>query len=115
MSLLRLRRWSRALAVLLLVVSVRALPHLESDDLGCLPALEHHDDTRQAIRPGGVPAQADHCDVCHLTRSLRAPKPAPALCIAQITSSAPVRLDRAESPRAAVRRLLPARAPPASF
>lgn len=77
---LRLRRWSRAISVVLVLAAVSGLAHLAEDDAACLSAFEafnHHDHSKHAIRPG-EPLHQDHCAVCHWSRSLRAPRTAPA-------------------------------------
>jgi hypothetical protein len=112
MSLPRLRRWSRALSVLLLLASVSGVPHLEVDDPACVPVAEQHDETKHGIRPG-APHQAEHCAVCHWTRTLRAPKPVLAVWIAQFAPSSSVTRERREIPHAPVLEQMPARAPPA--
>ena len=116
MSLLRLRRWSRMVSVVLLLASGGGLPHFAVDDPGCLTPVEsfgEHDETQHALGAAGAPHSAEHCAVCHWTRTLRSPRAAAASLAPQAVSSAG--LFRLLSPvhLAPVMEHLPARAPPA--
>ena len=114
MRLWRLRRWTRLVALVLLVASAR-LPHLGQDDQACagLVAAGSSQDASGLIEASGVASQSDHCAICHWTRLLRSPltivrvtvaSTGPAILVSQ--RALPVHAD----PVAAH---LPARAPPA--
>ncbi len=70
----RLRRWARAVALLLLVASAR-LPHAGQDDEACaaLLAVGSSQDGSTLIEGSGAVSQPDHCAICHWTRLLRSP------------------------------------------
>src|SRR5687768_7779217 len=59
MNLARMRRWSRVLAVILLIAAGRGLAHFAQDDPGCTPGV---------IQPYGTHQQSDHA----LAEALRA-------------------------------------------
>jgi hypothetical protein len=119
MALDRLRRWSRVIAVVLLVAAIR-LPHAAVDDAACMPAAipsyGDHDESQHSLQPGpGSQAESEHCAVCHWTRSLRSPRTLLNLGVAELSPpSIVLRLDRAEVLPAVVDNL-PARAPPADL
>ena len=78
MSIGRMRRWSRLVAMILLLSAARGLPHLAQDDASCaqtdLGRDVRHDRAGQAMRAGsGLLAADRHCAVCHFIRSLRSP------------------------------------------
>lgn len=114
MALLRLRRSSRVVCLLLLLTALRVQPHLEADDVACLPAVEHHDETQHAFS-AGAPSPADHCDVCHLARSLRAPRALAAVSLAHAAPSSLIHVSRRPHAHSVVVEHLPARAPPAGL
>lgn len=115
MALLRLRRSSRAIAALLLIASLRAIPHLESDDLGCLPVADEQEQASAALRPQSPEPASEHCDVCHLTRSIRAKRPTAALLVTPTVQAQAIWTDGSVRPRAADLHVLSGRAPPASL
>jgi hypothetical protein len=115
MALLRLRRSGRAIAALLLIASLRALPHLESDDLGCLPVADEQEQASASLRPQGTESSSEHCDVCHLTRSIRAPRPSAALVVTPAVRVQAIWADWSVRPRAADLHVPSGRAPPASL
>lgn len=112
MSLVRLRSWSRPLAVLLLVVAAAGVVHLDKGDRACAPVLlDEHDESKHALRaPAGV--EHAHCAICHWTRLPRSAfAPLPAF---QSPLAVGVRIDE-HGPaihRAPSLDNLPARAPP---
>jgi hypothetical protein len=108
------RRWSRLLAVLLLLASGR-LPHVAADDAACVPGSAEaaaHDETRHAYRDGSV-AHTDHCAVCHWARSLRAPGGASAAAAIEVRPESSVVALAAHPPQGPFLEGLAARAPPA--
>ena len=70
-----MRRWSRVLAVVLLLTAARGVPHLGLDDLACeLGGYEGstpHDESTHVLRPAPTDDPQDHCAVCHWARLLR--------------------------------------------
>ena len=71
-----MRRWSRVIAVVLLMTAVPATPHFAQDDFACdLAALAsaEHDESKHGFRAAGDAAERDHCALCHWSRSLRSP------------------------------------------
>jgi hypothetical protein len=76
MTLSSIRRWSRLIAVCLLLAGGR-LPHAAADDPACLPGAAQlpgdHDETKHGLRAPAADHE-EHCAVCHWTRSLRAPR-----------------------------------------
>ena len=111
-----MRRWSRVLAVVLLMTAARGVPHFGLDDLACevggYEGSTPHDESTHVLRAAPADARQDHCAVCHWARLLRSSRLsltswsihlAPALAVAPTTPRAftPFSLDG-----------LPARAPP---
>jgi hypothetical protein len=117
MADLRMRRWCRVVAVVLLLATARGLPHLDRDDPACIGGvwlLSGHDESQHAIGASAAPVPEDHCAICHWTRSLRPPLASVAVLVAR----APLTLvDRAPAvaPLTPVLENLPARAPPATL
>ena len=118
MALRHMRRWSRLVAVVLLLASVGAVPHLTQDDAACanVPAEAYgaHQETQHGLSAAG-PEHQDHCALCHWTRSLRSPRTDAAGWSLEL---APPTLVHRQSNRAhAAPSLdnLPARAPPATL
>ena len=118
MRLGRVRRWSRVVAVILLIAAGRGLPHFAQDDPGCTPGpfqlllAEGGSD-----HVGGGPARArtpEHCALCHWSRSLRSPLASLPAWVTQ--AHPPTLVSRRPAPSAftVVLPALPARAPPAS-
>ena len=66
-----LRRSSRLVATLLLLVSVWQMPHRWQDDDVCLPVAEAHDESKHVYTAPETAAHEDHCAVCHWTRWLK--------------------------------------------
>jgi len=113
MVLTRLRRSSRAIAVLLLA-SFWGLTHRAGDDLCAADFVQAHDHSQHVIGAAASGAP-DHCAVCHSVRAPRRPlDPAPQLH-SPLVLSAVVDLSQAVSHRAPALDNLPARAPPATL
>ena len=114
MRLDRLRRWSRAIAVVLLVAAIR-LPHAAVDDAACLPvaipSYGDHDESQHGLQPGSQ-AEPEHCAVCHWTRSLRSPRTLLNLGAAEVSPPTTVHGPDQTQARSAVVDNVPARAPP---
>jgi hypothetical protein len=115
MRLFRGRRWSRLVAVTLLLATAYGLPHIAQDD-GCVEGTlafdAQHDESRHAFRPDTV-AERDHCAICHWSRSLRVSRVPVGVLAAQIVQPSFVLriVGRIHVPP--VLENLPARAPPA--
>jgi hypothetical protein len=64
-----IRRWSRAIAAVLLLTSMLQFPHRSQDDEICSPAdAVSHDASKHVFTaPTPVP-QPVHCAICHWTR-----------------------------------------------
>src|SRR5918995_3864286 len=68
MSVFRLRRTSRAVAVLLLLVAAAGAVHFDKGDRACAPVVvDQHDESKHALR-ASHPVEHDHCALCHWTR-----------------------------------------------
>ena len=103
------RRAARAIAVLVLLAGSASLVHWGKDDLACVPGGAPDADGAAFAAASDT---ADHCLVCHWTRSLRSPSAA-----VPRVQSALVAADRFDVlPPAALRApaldRVPARAPP---
>ena len=113
MTLVRLRRSSRAVAVLLLLASAAGGPHLDRGDRACAPTVvDEHDESKHRFATS-VPSEHEHCAICHWTRLPRSPFTAiPAF---QSPLAAGVAIDDRNpfEHRAPALDKLPARAPPA--
>jgi hypothetical protein len=112
---LRLRRWSRAISVVLVLAAMPGLSHLAADDAACLSAVEtfeHHDHSKHAFRTGELPHH-DHCAICHWSRSLRAPRTGIAVWARHVPASFAIPSPSAAPRLAPVLEHTPARAPPA--
>jgi hypothetical protein len=115
MSLLRAQRWSRLVAMVLLVAMTPGVPHLALDDVACVPggagASREHDETQHGLRAGGQEEQ-DHCAICHWTRLLRSPRADVAGGMAHVTPPSAVHGGPDTAHVAPDLDSLPARAPP---
>lgn len=113
MVLARLRRSSRAIAVLLLA-SFWGLSHRASDDACVVGAVEAHDESKHVVRSsqGGEP---DHCAVCHSIRSPKRPFGPTAQLQSPLVHGALIPESEAPSRRAPALDRLPARAPPSTL
>ena len=71
MPLAWLRRSSRAVAALVLLVSMWQLPHRGQDDDICAPAQnEAHDESKHVITTASGSLDQEHCAICHWLRSM---------------------------------------------
>src|SRR5687768_5114286 len=71
MALSWLRRSSRAVAAIVLLVSMWQMPHRGQDDDICAPALgEAHDESKHVFTSVSESGHQDHCAVCHWLRSM---------------------------------------------
>lgn len=71
MSLRLVQRSSRAIAAVLLLVSVVQLPHPSRNDDFCLPGLEEHDEQKHVFTTVDETDHGEHCAICHWTRLLK--------------------------------------------
>ena len=113
MALVRLRRASRTVAVLLLA-SFWSLSHWAGDDVCTADLLQTHDESKHVIG-ASVGIAPQHCAVCHSVRTPRRPT-GPATHLRSPLAAGPV-VDPglASSGCAPVLENLPARAPPATL
>jgi hypothetical protein len=113
MTLFRLRKSSRAVAVLLLLASGAGRPHLDKDDRACTPVVvDEHDESKHRFG-ASVPIDHEHCAICHWTRLPRSPfAPIPAFHSPRAVGVAVDDRDPFTHRAPALDRL-PARAPPA--
>src|SRR5215203_3866826 len=71
MALAWLRRSSRAVAAVVLLVSMWQMPHLGQDDDICAPAqAEAHDESKHVFTTATAAAGQEHCAICHWVRSM---------------------------------------------
>lgn len=113
MALIRLRRLSRLIAVMLLA-SFWGLAHRGSDDACATGVLEAHDESKHVIgEPDGD--VADHCAVCHSVRTPRRPFGPAAQLQRPLILTAVVDLFEPAFRRAPALDRIPARAPPATL
>ena len=112
----RLRRWSRVVAFVLLLASVRPV-HIASDDEACSPwpdALSAQSGAPSLARQNGPsPDGQEHCAVCHWTRLLRSPLTQTGVTIAVAAATTPLERTGPDSYVSPTHDHLPARAPPA--
>ena len=110
----RMRRWSRVVALAVMLATVR-VPHVGLDDAACAPeaagTYAPHNETDHAIRAAAQGA-SDHCAVCHWIRSARSSRPQVAACTADCPVLEPLPWDAVRSPFSAALVQVPARAPP---
>ena len=113
MRVVRLRTPFRAVAVLLLLVSVAGVPHFDKGDRACAPVVAgEHDESKHAFRQATT-TEHDHCAICHWTRLLRSAfAPLPPFRTPLSTCVA-IEIVDPFSHRAPALDRLPARAPPA--
>jgi hypothetical protein len=115
MRLWRLRRWARAVALLLLLASAR-LPHLGADDQACVPLAAGSAPGASALIEGsGAVPQPDHCAICHWTRLLRSPLTVVGVTVAAAGPATLVSWRALPFHPEPVHQHLPARAPPAEL
>ena len=113
MSLARLRRSSRIVAAVLLLVSAVGLPHrLQADDICVPPGLEEHDESKHVFTPATDADHQRHCAVCHWLRWMKPVFSPSAVSAAQQDSSSDLVQLAATSFRDPASDQLPARAPP---
>src|SRR5829696_3719265 len=71
MALAWLRRSSRAVAAIVLLVSMWQMPHRGADDEFCAPgAAEAHDESKHVFTSVSDTGHQDHCAICHWLRSI---------------------------------------------
>jgi hypothetical protein len=71
MALAWLRRSSRAVAAIVVLVSMWQMPHLGQDDDICAPAqAEAHDESKHVFTTATAAADQEHCAICHWVRSM---------------------------------------------
>ena len=116
MRLMRLRRWSRVVALVLLAASVRPI-HTASDDQACSIWSDGLSAPGSAASldsgDGPTPGAPDHCALCHLTRLLRSPLTQTGVTIAALGAATPLEKPGRGSYVSPAHDHLPARAPPA--
>jgi hypothetical protein len=115
MRLVRVRRWSRVVALLLLVASLRPF-HAAADDPGCAwaDAVSSHDGTSFLGKTtAAASGTQDHCAICHWTRLLRSPLTETGFTVAATAATAPLECVGPHGYVAPTHDHFPARAPPA--
>jgi hypothetical protein len=118
MSLMRIRRWSRLIATILVVAAFPAMPHFAQDDLACdlaATASAQHDASQHGFRAAGDTGERDHCALCHWARSLRSPLTPLGVTASPAAAAAIEHALVAAVPVAPALATLPARAPPAGL
>lgn len=107
-----LRRFARPIAVLVLLAGPAGMLHSGIDDPGCVGRGASGADVAAW---GTAPADAaDHCLVCHWTRSLRSPFPSIARAYSALVAAAGVEIPQPALHHAPALERGPARAPPRS-
>jgi hypothetical protein len=116
MRVWRLKRWSRAVALVLLAATVR-LSHIAADDAACAPwlSIQPADGGMAVAQDNGVSSASDHCAICHWTRLLRSPLTPLGVLFAASGAARPLERGPQHPYVAPVRPHLPARAPPADL
>ena len=114
MALAWLRRSSRAVAAIVLLVSMWQMPHRAVDDQICAPgASEAHDESKHVFTGVSETEHQDHCAICHWIRWMK-PQMASRPIVARTQGAGS---DLAPATAAVLRDpstdRLPARAPPA--
>ena len=116
MSLARMRRWSRVLAVILVIAAGRGLPHFAQDDPACSPggvqSYAGHQESDHALGEAQRADDQSHCALCHWSRSLRSPLTSLSLWVAHVPPPVLVSPRPASAAAVVVIASLPARAPP---
>lgn len=112
MSLARLRRSSRFVAALLLLVSVCGLPHRSEGDDVCLPAVEEHDQSNHVYTAIAAAEHPQHCAICHWLRWMKPVFSSSVIAAAHIDQGTDLATSTALSLRDPGSDQLPARAPP---
>lgn len=113
MPLAWLRRSSRAVAAVVLLVSMWQLPHRADDDEICAPGTaEVHDESQHVYTGAGDSAGEDHCEVCHWLRSLNPALGGRGLAAVPAESGTPLWSRVTRGLRDPGTDRLPARAPP---
>jgi hypothetical protein len=115
MPLAWLRRSSRAVAAVVLLVSMWQLPHRVQDDAMCAPgAAEAHDESKHVFTSVGASVDQDHCAVCHWLRSLNPAQGVRGLTGVPVQSGSRFCAPASRSLRDRGTDRIPARAPPLS-
>ena len=110
-----LRRSSRAIALVLLLVSLVGVAHRQQDDTACLPMTSgDHDASKHAFAPL-APVEHDHCAVCHWMRGLNPTFVGMAAAGAPLDSTDTLAQLPVVPYANACRAQLPARAPPVTL
>ena len=113
MVLAWLRRSSRAVAAVILLVSMWQLPHRAEDDEICAPApAEAHDESKHVFTTVGGSDHQQHCAVCHWLRSIKPASGARALTAIPAQSDSRFCALVSRSLRDPGANRVPARAPP---
>ena len=104
----------RAIASLLLLVSLWGAPHRQQDDAACLPITSgEHDASNHAFAPT-APPEHDHCAVCHWMRGLKPAFTTTATAQTPLVRAGDIAAASSVTHRAPSGAQLPARAPPAA-
>ena len=113
MNVFRLRRLFRSVAAVVLATVLGGVVHIPTALDACVPAPEHHDESKHAFTPLVVEQTHGHCAICHWQRVQRP-------SFTQVAIQGPAQLSCAElasavdaPPPCTISSQLPPRAPPA--
>ena len=111
-----LRRSSRLVAAVVLLMSLWQLPHQAQDDRICVPAAEEaHDESKHVFRPADGADHQDHCAICHWLRSLKPGSSTRPAALSAADTGARWHASASADLRDPGADRLPARAPPADI
>jgi hypothetical protein len=105
-------RTSRAVALLLLLVSVWTSSHRQQDDDACLPVVAGEHDESKHVYTAPAAIAHEHCAVCHWARGLQPPSTGATAATTVLTTSDGLSASAEFTHAAPVSGRLPARAPP---
>lgn len=115
MPLAWLRRSSRAVAAIVLLVSMWQMPHRAVDDEICAPgSAEAHDESKHVFTGVSGAGHQEHCAICHWLRSIDPGRGMGALTGVPVPSDARFFAVVSGSLRDPGSSRLPARAPPSN-
>ena len=115
MSLGWIRRSSRVIATILLLMSVLQFPHPSLDDEACSPAAaERHDESKHVFTSVTLTPHPEHCAICHWTRWMNPVFSSGPSVIVNLNARGEVAAVTPGAFRAPSSDRLPSRAPPVS-
>ena len=115
MALAWLRRSARAVAAIVLLVSMWQMPHRAVDDEICAPgAAEAHDESKHVFTSVSDSGHQDHCAICHWLRSIDPGQGLRGLTVVPLATDSRFLALVSGSLRDSASSRIPARAPPSS-